>query len=78
MLTAAVLLLVASASAAPQFDNIFKALSGSQDKAGEYEGDNEQVPYTTLKEYDVSHFTGKISVPSKASGLNFVCSRATR
>ena len=57
MQAAAVLLLVASASAAPQFDNIFKSLSGSQDKAGEYEGDSEQVPYTTLKKYDVGLFT---------------------
>ena len=51
---AAVVLLVASASAAPQISNIFKALSGD-DEPGEVNGDYESVPYTTLKKYDVSH-----------------------
>merc|ERR1712127_842005 len=54
MKTAAALLLVASASAAPQFGgikSIFKALTGD-DEAGEVNGDYETVPYTTLKKYD--------------------------
>ena len=49
-------LVLASASAAPQFEglkNIFSALSGD-DEAGEVNGDYEQVPYTTLKKFDVS------------------------
>merc|ERR1712037_561008 len=47
-------LVLASASAAPQFEglkNIFSALSGD-DEAGEVNGDYEQVPYTTLKKFD--------------------------
>ena len=51
---AAAILLVASASAAPQISNIFKALSGD-DEPGEVNGDYESVPYTTLKKYDVRH-----------------------
>jgi len=50
------LLVLASASAAPQFEglkNIFSALSGD-DQPGEVNGDYEQVPYTTLKKFDVS------------------------
>ena len=53
------LLVLASASAAPQFEglkNIFSALSGN-DEPGEVNGDYEQVPYTTLKKFDVS-FSG--------------------
>lgn len=49
-------LVLASASAAPQFEglkNIFSALSGD-DEPGEVNGDYEQVPYTTLKKFDVS------------------------
>ena len=49
------LLVLASASAAPQFEglkDIFSALSGD-DEAGEVNGDYEQVPYTTLKQFDV-------------------------
>ena len=49
------LVVLASASAAPQFEglkNIFSALSGD-DEAGEVNGDYEQVPYTTLKQFDV-------------------------
>merc|ERR1711971_1137179 len=45
---------LASASAAPQFEglkNIFSALSGD-DEAGEVNGVYEQVPYTTLKQFD--------------------------
>merc|ERR1712192_347210 len=45
---------LASASAAPQFEglkNIFSAPSGD-DEAGEVNGDYEQVPYTTLKQFD--------------------------
>ena len=56
------LLVLASASAAPQFEglkNIFSALSGD-DQPGEVNGDYEQVPYTTLKKFDVS-FPGCIS-----------------
>ena len=57
MLKASIFFLVlASASAAPQFEglkNIFSALSGD-DEAGEVNGDYEQVPYTTLKKFDVS------------------------
>merc|ERR1712105_370211 len=48
------LLVLASASAAPQFEglkNIFSALSGN-DEPGEVNGDYEQVPYTTLKKFD--------------------------
>merc|ERR1711928_61686 len=48
------LLVLASASAAPQFEglkDIFSALSGD-DEAGEVNGDYEQVPYTTLKQFD--------------------------
>merc|ERR1712054_257734 len=48
------LLVLASASAAPQFEglkDIFSALSGN-DEAGEVNGDYEQVPYTTLKQFD--------------------------
>merc|ERR1712108_117702 len=48
------LLVLASASAAPQFEglkNIFSALSGD-DEPGEVNGDYEQVPYTTLKKFD--------------------------
>merc|ERR1712243_413241 len=48
------LLLLASASAAPQFEglkNIFSSLSGN-DEPGEVNGDYEQVPYTTLKKFD--------------------------
>merc|ERR1712105_450500 len=48
------LLVLASASAAPQFEglkNIFSALSGD-DQPGEVNGDYEQVPYTTLKKFD--------------------------
>jgi len=48
-------LVLASASAAPQFEglkNIFSALSGD-DEPGEVNGDYEQVPYTTLKQFDV-------------------------
>ena len=48
-------LVLASASAKPQFEglkNIFSALSGD-DEAGEVNGDYEQVPYTTLKQFDV-------------------------
>merc|ERR1719400_2977760 len=47
-------LVLASASAAPQFEglkNIFSALSGD-DEPGEVNGDYEQVPYTTLKKFD--------------------------
>merc|ERR1712032_280323 len=47
-------LVLASASAAPQFEglkNIFSALSGD-DEPGEVNGDYEQVPYTTLKQFD--------------------------
>merc|ERR1711994_1059802 len=47
-------LVLASASAAPQFEglkDIFSALSGD-DEAGEVNGDYEQVPYTTLKQFD--------------------------
>merc|ERR1712055_178991 len=47
-------LILASASAAPQFEglkNIFSALSGD-DEPGEVNGDYEQVPYTTLKKFD--------------------------
>merc|ERR1712192_273921 len=46
--------LVVLASASPQFEglkNIFSALSGD-DEAGEVNGDYEQVPYTTLKQFD--------------------------
>ena len=49
------LLVLASSSAAPQFEglkDIFSALSGD-DEAGEVNGDYEQVPYTTLKQFDV-------------------------
>ena len=49
------LLVLASATAAPQFEglkDIFSALSGD-DEAGEVNGDYEQVPYTTLKQFDV-------------------------
>ena len=55
MNTLPVFLLLASASAAPQLEglaNIFKALAGD-DEAGETNGDYEQVPYTTLKTYNV-------------------------
>ena len=55
MNTLPVFLLLASASAAPQLEglaNIFKALAGD-DQAGETNGDYEQVPYTTLKTYNV-------------------------
>ena len=48
-------IVLASASAAPQFEglkNIFSALSGD-DEPGEVNGDYEQVPYTTLKQFDV-------------------------
>merc|ERR1711944_288910 len=48
------LLVLASASGAPQFEglkDIFSALSGD-DEAGEVNGDYEQVPYTTLKQFD--------------------------
>merc|ERR1711914_63143 len=48
------LLVLASASAAPQFEglkSIFSALSGD-DEPGEVNGDYEQVPYTTLKKFD--------------------------
>merc|ERR1712179_196866 len=48
------LLVLASASAAPQFEglkNIFSALSGD-DQPGEVNGDYEQVPYNTLKKFD--------------------------
>merc|ERR1712111_283534 len=48
------LLVLASATAAPQFEglkDIFSALSGD-DEAGEVNGDYEQVPYTTLKQFD--------------------------
>merc|ERR1712062_896262 len=48
------LLVLASASAAPQFEglkDIFSALSGDEE-AGEVNGDYEQVPYTTLKQFD--------------------------
>merc|ERR1711974_218583 len=47
-------LALASASAKPQFEglkNIFSALSGD-DEPGEVNGDYEQVPYTTLKQFD--------------------------
>merc|ERR1712060_892846 len=47
-------LVLASASAKPQFEglkNIFSALSGD-DEPGEVNGDYEQVPYTTLKQFD--------------------------
>merc|ERR1712193_136771 len=47
-------LVLASVSAAPQFEglkNIFSALSGD-DEPGEVNGDYEQVPYTTLKKFD--------------------------
>merc|ERR1711954_563969 len=47
-------LVLASASAAPQFEglkNIFSALSGD-DEPGEVNGDYEKVPYTTLKQFD--------------------------
>ena len=47
--------LLVLASAAPQFEglkDIFSALSGD-DEAGEVNGDYEQVPYTTLKQFDV-------------------------
>ena len=56
------LLVLASASAAPQFEglkNIFSALSGD-DEPGEVNGDYEQVPYTTLKKFDVG-FSGHVS-----------------
>ena len=55
-------LVLASASAAPQFEglkNIFSALSGD-DEPGEVNGDYEQVPYTTLKKFDVG-FSGHVS-----------------
>ena len=48
-------LALASASAKPQFEglkNIFSALS-DDDEPGEVNGDYEQVPYTTLKQFDV-------------------------
>merc|ERR1712107_580476 len=48
------LLVLASASGAPQFEglkDIFSALSGD-DQPGEVNGDYEQVPYTTLKKFD--------------------------
>merc|ERR1712217_579393 len=48
------LLVLTSASAAPQFEglkDIFSALSGDEE-AGEVNGDYEQVPYTTLKQFD--------------------------
>merc|ERR1712203_1244443 len=48
------LFVLASASGAPQFEglkNIFSALSGD-DEPGEVNGDYEQVPYTTLKQFD--------------------------
>merc|ERR1719260_370668 len=48
------LLVLASASAAPQFEglkDIFSALSGD-DEAGEVNGDYEQVPHTTLKQFN--------------------------
>merc|ERR1711973_562558 len=48
------LLVLASTSGAPQFEglkNIFSALSGD-DEPGEVNGDYEQVPYTTLKQFD--------------------------
>merc|ERR1711994_841876 len=47
-------LVLASVSAAPQFEglkDIFSALSGD-DEPGEVNGDYEQVPYTTLKQFD--------------------------
>merc|ERR1711874_101519 len=48
------LFVLASASGAPQFEglkDIFSALSGDEE-AGEVNGDYEQVPYTTLKQFD--------------------------
>ena len=59
MLAAAVLVLVASALAAPQPDDIFKALS--RDNAtgkitSDHGHDHEEVPYTLLKKYPVSNF----------------------
>ena len=53
---AAVLVLVASVSPAPQFGglkSLVKSLTG-EDKPGEVNGDYEQVPYTVLAKYNVS------------------------
>ena len=53
---AAILVLVASVSPAPQFGglkSLVKSLTGD-DKPGEVNGDYEQVPYTVLAKYNVS------------------------
>merc|ERR1712055_1011357 len=65
-------LVLASASAAPQFEglkNIFSALSGD-DEPGEVNGDYEQVPYTILKKYDGYEMRQYPSV-------NWACTEAT-
>ena len=48
MKTAAIILFLGTAFAAPQFD--FKSLTGDD----ESEEVNEQVPYTTVEKFDVS------------------------
>merc|ERR1712055_197277 len=65
-------LVLASASAAPQFEglkDILEALSGDQEP-GEVNGDYEQVPYTTLKKYDGYEMRQYPSV-------NWACTEAT-
>jgi len=54
MKTAAIILFLGTASAAPQFDQIkglLKSLTGD-DEPGEVNGDYEQVPYTTIQKFD--------------------------
>jgi len=54
MKSAAIILFLGAASAAPQleqFKNLFKSLSGD-DEPGEVNGDYEQVPYTTVQKFD--------------------------
>ena len=55
MNAAAIIFFLGAASAAPQleqFKNIYKSLAGD-DEPGEGNGDNEQVPYTTIQKFDV-------------------------
>ena len=66
MLAAAVLVLVASASAAPQRDNIFKRDNETGKIHSNHGHDHEKVPYTLLKRYPVSNLvddTHNMSVP---------------
>jgi hypothetical protein len=53
MKAAAIILFLGTVSAAPQFEqfkDLFKSSSGEPE---EYNGDNEQVPYTTIQKFDV-------------------------